>query len=127
MRIHSNIILPWPHVLHVFNSSRIYSGQWGNFNFFRITSINPLDIHSHSPINLLETNRKYYLYNNYFRDTTQEKYGNINTNITIYDPTTKSVELTNIWIPKISEAGDVILVHTEDTRNTSPYSFATLY
>ena len=100
--------------------------MWGNFNFFRITSTCPFDIHSYSPITLLETNRHYYLYNNYFRDTTQEKYGNAIEKITIYNPSTKNVETSYIWIPKIAEAGDVILVHTDDIIPTYK-AFATLY
>ena len=127
MRIHSNIILPWPQVLQAFNSSRIYNGQWGHFNFFRITSTFPFDIHSYSSINLLETNRPYYLYNNYFRDKTLEKYGNTMKRVTIYDPATKNVEMTDIWIPKISNIGDVILVHTNNNIHINYKSFSTLY
>ncbi len=126
MRIHSNIILPWPQVLHAFNSSRIYNGQWGNFNFFKVVSNKPFDINSYSPITLLETNRYYYLYNNYFRDVTQEKYGNVIEKITIYNPSTKNVETSYIWIPKIVETGDVILVHTDNITPTYK-AFATLY
>jgi hypothetical protein len=127
MRIHSNILLPWPQVIHAFNSSRIYNGMWGNFNFFRVTSTYPFDIHSYSSITLLETNRQYYLYNDYFRDTSLEKYGNTNKNITIYDPTTRNVGMTQIWIPKISNIGDVILVHTGDNGPINYNSFSILY
>ncbi len=101
--------------------------MWGNFNFFRVTSTYPFDIHSYSSITLLETNRQYYLYNDYFRDTSLEKYGNTNKNITIYDPTTRNVGMTQIWIPKISNIGDVILVHTGDNGPINYNSFSILY
>jgi hypothetical protein len=118
MRIFSNIYLTWPQVLHVSQVSRVHPGPWYNYYIYRITSRNPTQITTYSPINLLYYNTEYYCYNRYNRDIESEKQGNICEIVTINN---QSPTLSNdIWIniPKASNNNDLIVIKTFHNKYT---------
>ena len=66
MRIYSNKLLSWPQIIHVTHAARLYSGVWCNYNFYTIKSIDPLEISTWAPLQLLEKDRYYYCYESFY-------------------------------------------------------------
>jgi hypothetical protein len=107
MRIYSSSILSWTQVLHVYNASRLYSGRWQNYYFYRIKDINPLRIITYSPLNLLQEDRQYFCYYKLHRDKRSETFGNVSeliSNPNMFDETL-------VRIPKYTEPNDLLVIH----------------
>jgi hypothetical protein len=104
MRIYSNKLLSLPHIIHTLHNAKPpTAGRWGNLYFFHIQQIQPLIITAYSS-NLLEENRKYYCYDNFYRNKQVEKLGN----------TFKIISDTPVYIPKASMTNDVIIVSNDN-------------
>ena len=115
MRLYSNTILSWPQVLHAFQVARVYPGQWHYYYFYKIQTINPLILTTHSPIELLQENCNYYCYDKYYRDKRFEKYGNIVVSANIHNKQIRLGEETWVYIPKMAEVDDIIVVQSDTT------------
>ena len=115
MRLYSNTILSWPQVLHAFQVARVYPGQWHYYYFYKIQTINPLILTTHSPIELLQENCNYYCYDKYYRDKRFEKYGNIVVSANIHNKQIRLGEEIWIHIPKMAEVDDIIVVQSDTT------------
>ena len=113
MRLYSNTILSWPQVLHAFQVARVYPGRWHHFFFYKIQTIKPLILTTHSPIELLQENCKYYCYDKYYRDKRLEKYGNTVVSANIHNKQLGLGEETWIYIPKIAEVDDIIVIKSD--------------
>ena len=104
MRIYSNKLLSLPHIIHTLHNAKPpTAGRWGNLYFFHIQQIQPLIITAYSS-NLLEENRKYYCYDNFYRNKQVEKLGN----------TFKIISEIPVYIPKASMTNDVIIVSDDN-------------
>lgn len=99
MRIYSNKLLSLPHILHTHNTKPLITGRYGNLYFFHIQHIQPFMITAYSS-NLLQENRKYYCYDNFYRNKHVEKLGN----------TSEIISEIPIYIPKAIMTNDVIIV-----------------
>ncbi len=76
MRFYSDKILTWNEVLRAAYAARANPGRWLNTHIYKIQSTQPAVLHSSSPIELLQTNRKYYVYDNLLYNNTCERLGN---------------------------------------------------
>jgi hypothetical protein len=112
MRIYSNKLLSLPHIIHTLNTKPLISGRYGNLYVFHIHNIQPLIITSYSS-NLLQDNRKYYCYDNFYRNKHIEKLGN----------TSEIISEIPIYIPKTIMPNDVIIVSDD---NPSEYPSLTV-
>lgn len=119
MRIYSNTILSWPKTLHIFQESRIYTGRWNNYYFYRISDIKPLTIYSYSPMELLQENRKYYCYDQFYRDKRIEKIGNIYEKVYVSKKEHPFVKELSVNIPKTIEKDDIIVIKHNEVKETS--------
>lgn len=108
MRLYSCSQLSWPEVIHVSQAASLYPKLIRNLNFYKIKQINPLIIKSDSPIELLQYNRNYYCYNNYYRDKRIEAFGNLFE--VILNHNNKN---TFVFIPKYTQKNDVIVVNND--------------
>ena len=106
MRIYSNKLLSLPHIIHALKPST--AGRCGNLYFFHIQHIQPLMITAYSS-KLLQDNRKYYCYDNFYRNKHIEKLGNIS----------KIISEIPIYIPKASMSNDIIIV-SDDNPSDDP-------
>ena len=79
MRIYSNTRLSLPHIIHVLHKPFINPIRCDNLYIFHIDEVSQPFIH------LLQENRKYYCYDNYYRNKYIEKFGNDYKN-SIYTP-----------------------------------------
>lgn len=116
MRIYSDKILAWNEVLHATYAARINPGNWLNKYIYKIQRIQPTFIHTFSPIEFLEVDRKYYLYDNLLRNRACDHIPNfidivegINGNTLLFNNDCK------IYLPLTVTVGDIILIH-EDTE-----------
>lgn len=110
MRIYSNKLLSLPHIIHTLHNAKPpTTGRWGNLYFFHIQNVNPLILTAYSSVNLLQENRKYYCYDNFYRNKQVERLGNIS----------EIISETPVYIPKASMTNDVIIV---TDNNQSEYS-----
>ncbi len=109
MRIFSSVLLSWPQVLHVSNAARVYPGRWQNYYVYRIATVNPTQIISYSPIELLQKNREFYCYDRFHRDIRPEALGNVTEIVTVNNKPS-----TELWItiPKAVEKNDIIAIHS---------------
>jgi len=112
MRIYSNKLLSLPHIIHTLNTKPLISGRYGNLYFFHIQHIQPLIITAYSS-KLLQDNRKYYCYDNFYRNKYIEKLGN----------TSEIISEIPIYIPKPIMPNDVIIVSDD---NPSEYPSLTV-
>jgi hypothetical protein len=115
MKLYSNILLSWPQTLHLFQIARFYPGQWYNYHFYKISNIDPFFLVSHSPIQFLENNYKYYCYNKIYRNKQSEIFGNSFQIINISNNETWG------YIPKNAEINDMIVIKKENTNNMNPF------
>lgn len=106
MRIYSNKLLSLPHIIHALKLPT--AGRCGNLYFFHIQHIQPLMITAYSS-KLLQDNRKYYCYDNYYRNKQVEKLGN----------TSEIISEIPIYIPKNIMTNDVIIV-SDDNPSDDP-------
>lgn len=116
MRIYSNTLLSWPQVLHVSQATRLYTGKWLNYNFYKIHNTRPLIITTNSPIEHLEENWKYYCYNRYYRDEEFEHYGNTLEPCTIINKNKTNDKFCTeipIYIPKLAGYNDIIVFYND--------------
>jgi hypothetical protein len=113
MKLYSNIILSWPQMLHLSQRARIYSGKWNDYYFYKILQINPIIIHTYSPIELLQENIDYYCYNKYQRFKHLEEFGNKVEIITINDNKINSNKFY-AYLPRTAVTNDVILIHMDN-------------
>ncbi len=114
MRIYSNKLLSLPHIIHaLYNTKPPTAGRYGNLYFFHIQHVQPLMITAYSSVNLLQENRKYYCYDNYYRNKQVEKLGN----------TSEIISEIPVYIPKASMTNDVIIVSDD---NPSEYPSLTI-
>ncbi len=116
MRIYSNKLLSWPQIIHVSQAARLHSGKWLKYYFYNIQSVKPLEIHTHSPLQLLAENRYYYCYDNNVRSIEKELSGNY---IIFLD-----TELRTIYYPVALKSGDFMVIQDDShpTINSSPSS-----
>jgi hypothetical protein len=112
MRLYSNTILTWPQVVHAFQIARLYPGNWNNYYFYRIKRVQPLILHTNSPVGLLQENYQYYCYTNYLRDKKLEMIGNKRNSVTVQNQEMDYNE-TFIYVPKSLGVDDVIVLHNE--------------
>ena len=111
MRIYSNKLLSLPHIIHtLYNAKPLITGRYGNLYFFHIQHVQPLMITAYSS-KLLQENRKYYCYDNFYRNKLIEKLGN----------TFEVISEIPIYIPKASMINDVIIV-SDDNPSEYPSS-----
>jgi hypothetical protein len=114
MRIYSNKLLSLPHIIHTLHNAKPpTAGRWGNLYFFHIQHVQPLMITAYSSVKLLQENRKYYCYDNYYRNKQVEKLGN----------TSEIISEIPVYIPKASMTNDVIIVSDD---NPSEYPSLTV-
>lgn len=115
MRIYSDKILTWIEILHASYSARIYSGKLNNKYTYKIQCIRPTMLHTFSPIEFLEQNRKYYLYEYLIHNKLCDNLPNF---IDIVESVNNKPLLFNndykIYLPLTVAVGDTILIH-EDT------------
>jgi len=105
MRIYSNKLLSLPHIIHTLHNAKPpTAGRWGNLYFFHIQHIQPLVLTAYSSVNLLQENRKYYCYDNFYRNKPIEKLGN----------TFEMIYEIPVYIPKASMSNDVIIVSNDN-------------
>ena len=105
MRIYSNKLLSLPHIIHTLHNAKPpTAGRWGNLYFFHIQHIQPLMITAYSSVNLLQENRKYYCYDNFYRNKQVERLGN----------TPEIISEIPVYIPKASMSNDVIIVSDDN-------------
>ena len=105
MRIYSNKLLSLPHIIHTLhNATPPIAGRWGNLYFFHIQHVQPLVITAYSSVKLLQENRKYYCYDNFYRNKPIEKLGN----------TFEVISETPVYIPKATMSNDVIIVSDDN-------------
>ena len=112
MRIYSNNLLSLPHIIHTLHNAKQPIKRCGNLYFFHIQQIQPLKITAYSS-NLLQDNRKYYCYDNFYRNKQVEKLGN----------TYEMISETPVYIPKASMSNDIIVVSDD---NPSEYPSLTV-
>ena len=114
MRIYSDKLLAWNEVLRASYAARINPGRWLNTHIYKIQRIQPTFINTFSPIELLERDRKYYLYDNLLRNKACDHLPNF---IDIIEGVNGSPLLFNndfkIYLPLTVAVGDVILIHEE--------------
>jgi hypothetical protein len=120
MRIYSNTLLSWPIALHISQTSRIYPGKWFNYHYYKISNIHPLIINTYSPIELLQENCKYYCYNKYYRDKRSEIFHNTFKIVNNFNQKSDFGKETWIYIPKIIEINDIIVIKKNKTPNIYP-------
>ena len=120
MRIYSDKILAWNEVLHATYAARINPSKWLNTYIYKIQRIQPTFIHTFSPIEFLEVDRKYYLYDNLLRNKACEHLPNfidivegINGNTLLFNNDCK------IYLPLTVTVGDIIIIHEEE-ENCEP-------
>ena len=111
MRIYSNTLISWPHGLHLFQAARLYPGRWHNYYLYRVKQINPLEIITYSPINILQENRQYYCYDRFYRDLRPEKFGNSLELVSVNNKIIPFDDKLCIYIPKQIEINDIIAVN----------------
>jgi hypothetical protein len=105
MRIYSNKLLSLPHIIHTLHNAKPpTAGRWGNLYFFHIQHVQPLMITAYSSVNLLQENRKYYCYDNFYRNKQVERLGN----------TPEIISEIPVYIPKASMSNDVIIVSDDN-------------
>jgi hypothetical protein len=105
MRIYSNKLLSLPHIIHTLhNATPPTAGRWGNLYFFHIQHVQPLALTAYSSVKLLQDNRKYYCYDNFYRNKPIEKLGN----------TFEMISEIPVYIPKASMSNDVIIVSDDN-------------
>jgi len=105
MRIYSNKLLSLPHIIHTLhNATPPTAGRWGNLYFFHIQHVQPLALTAYSSVKLLQENRKYYCYDNFYRNKPIEKLGN----------TFEIISEIPVYIPKASMSNDVIIVSDDN-------------
>jgi hypothetical protein len=105
MRIYSNKLLSLPHIIHTLhNANPPTAGRWGNLYFFHIQHVQPLALTAYSSVKLLQDNRKYYCYDNFYRNKPIEKLGN----------TFEMISEIPVYIPKASMSNDVIIVSDDN-------------
>jgi hypothetical protein len=118
MRIYSNTLLSWPTALHVAHTARIYPGRWLNYYSYKISNIQPLVITTHSPIELLQENCKYYCYDTYYRDKQPELFGNTFQIITISNQEPDFAKELWGYIPKVADINDIIVIKCNINNGT---------
>jgi hypothetical protein len=118
MRIYSNTLLSWPTALHVTQTARIYPGRWLNYYSYKISNIEPLVLTTHSPIELLQENCKYYCYDKYYRDCRPEVFGNTLEKINISNQHTEFGKETWAYIPKVADINDIIIIKSNINNGT---------
>lgn len=105
MRIYSNKLLSLPHIIHTLhNATPPTAGRWGNLYFFHIQHVQPLALTAYSSVKLLQENRKYYCYDNFYRNKPIEKLGN----------TFEMISEIPVYIPKATMSNDVIIVSDDN-------------
>jgi hypothetical protein len=114
MRIYSDKILAWNEVLHAAYAARVNPGRWLNTHVYKIKRIQPTIIHTFSPIEFLEKDRKYYLYDNLLRNKACDHLPNF---IDIVEGINGRMFLFNndckIYLPLTVAVGDVLLIHED--------------
>ena len=114
MRIYSNKLLSLPHIIHTLhNATPPTAGRWGNIYFFHIQHVQPLALTAYSSVKLLQENRKYYCYDNFYRNKPIEKLGN----------TFEMISEIPVYIPKATMSNDVIIISDD---NPSEYQSLTV-
>jgi hypothetical protein len=113
MRLFSNTKLSWPQTLHLFQAARLYPGRWQNYYLYRIEIIEPVCLTTHSPIELLQENSKYYCYDKYSRDKRPEKFGNNFRLISVLNKEPKFGIENWGHIPKVAEPYDIIAIQND--------------
>jgi len=105
MRIYSNKLLSLPHIIHTLHNAKPpTAGRWGNLYFFHIQHVQPLALTAYSSVKLLQDNRKYYCYDNFYRNKPIEKLGN----------TFEMISEIPVYIPKATMSNDVIIVSDDN-------------
>lgn len=114
MRIHSNTLLSWPQILHVSQAARLSRNSWLNYHFYKIQKTRPLIITTNSPIEYLEENCQYYLYENYYHNS-ELNYGNTYEHCSYINKN----KLTEAWIyiPKNTQYNDIIVLQHNNDGN----------
>jgi hypothetical protein len=113
MRIYSNKLLSLPHIIHTLhNATPPTAGRWGNLYFFHIQHVQPLALTAYSSVKLLQENRKYYCYDNFYRNKLIEKLGN----------TFEIISEIPVYIPKASMSNDVIIVSDDNPSDQASLS-----
>lgn len=118
MRIYSNTLLSWPNVLHVSQTARIYPGRWLNYYYYKISNIEPLVLTTHSPIELLQENCKYYCYDKYYRDKRPEIFGNTFQIINISNQESDFPKELWGYTPKVATINDIIVIKNNINNGT---------
>ncbi len=103
MRIFSNTLLAWPEILHVFQAARVNLEPWRNYYFYRIKQPDPLIFSTHSPLNLLQTPRQYYCYEQY----------ELNIRMGQFITGSKKTMGTRVYIPVYATVNDVIVIQDD--------------
>jgi len=112
MPIYTDLMLSWPQCLQVFQQARLYPGRWFNYNIYRISRVNPLQIHSYSPINLLEENRGYHYYK-IFEGCSPVHCDNVTWKYIV----NKEGMPLQLYLPEHMLPGDIIVVSADDNHD----------
>jgi len=122
MRIYSDRILSWNGILQATYAASISPNKWLNTYTYKIKQLRPTILHTFSPIEFLEEDRKYYFYNYLLRDKTCEHIPNIID--TIETINNKQVLFYNdykIYLPFTAIAEDIIILHGDNEPSYSSH------
>ena len=97
MRIYSNNLLSLPYIIHILRGPSSNAIYWDNLYIFRIE---PAERKPHPFISLLKENRKYYCYDNYYRNKYIEKFENVYKN--------------GVYIPQFSMSDDTFVIKSNN-------------
>jgi hypothetical protein len=107
VRVFSNIALRWPEVQVVKRVAALYPGYIMNLYLYQIKSHNKSLLHTHSPLNVLEQRRIYYMYPT-FGFPKRQTYDIVPYTVSYHE------ESATIYLPSSAKEGDIIAV--EDRR-----------
>jgi hypothetical protein len=107
VRVFSNIALRWPEVQVVKRVAALYPGYVMNLYLYQIKSHNKSLLHTHSPLNVLEQRRIYYMYPT-FGFPKRQTYDIVPYTVSYQE------ESATIYLPSSAKEGDIIAV--EDRR-----------
>lgn len=113
MRIYSNKLLSLPHILHTLHINHKVSKRLDNLHIFHVKHVQPIMVINGSPLDLLCENRKYYCYDNFYRNKYIEKLGNS------FEIISKDIDNIPIYIPSSINLNDVILIHNNELYDSS--------
>jgi hypothetical protein len=109
MRIYSDKLLAWHEILHTSYAAHVNPGRWLNRNLYKIKRTKPVILHSSSPIEFLQKNRKYYLYDNLQQN---KVYNHIGNYIDVIQGINGRPDMY-IYLPFTVALHDVIVIHED--------------